>query len=136
MSIAIGLVMIFSVAVAVALPLLRAETAYAPERADDRRELLEREKTVALLAIREADFDRATGKLTDDDYAVLRRTYEQRALGAMSALEGDERTGSSPGGAGEAGGGAPAVFCPACGLRFAAGDRFCARCGRPRPALA
>src|SRR5262249_7511276 len=34
----------------------------------------------AIVALREIEFDRATGKLSDADYAELRRTYTERAL--------------------------------------------------------
>ena len=91
-------------------------------------ELWAREKAVAVLAIKEADFDLATGKLTDEDYGVLRSDYEGRALQAMSALD-------SPA---PAAGKGPALgaarFCPACGSAFAQPDRFCAGCGHARPA--
>ncbi len=131
MSIVIGVVMVLSVAAAIVLPLLRAEEIAAPDAFDDQSELLKREKTAALMAIREADFDRATGKLSDEDYAILRNAYEQRALGAMSALD---RHGAAeqPGADSREG---LAAYCPQCGAPFAEADRFCGSCGTRRPQL-
>jgi hypothetical protein len=48
----------------------------------------------AVAALREIEFDRATGKLSDSDYEELRARYTERALDAMrrgeaSALPGD-----------------------------------------------
>src|SRR5205085_8757803 len=39
----------------------------------------------AIVALREIEFDRATGKLSDADYAELRRNYGERALHEMRA---------------------------------------------------
>lgn len=39
----------------------------------------------AIEALREIEFDRATGKLSDEDYAALKADYTQRALTAMRA---------------------------------------------------
>ena len=74
----------------------------------------------AIIALREIEFDRATGKLSDSDYADLKTRYTQRALDAMRA------------------GGAVATDAPvedvveAAVLAIRARLRSCARCG-PRP---
>src|SRR6185436_1080925 len=39
----------------------------------------------AIRALREIEFDRATGKLSDSDYAELRRDYGTRAVAEMRA---------------------------------------------------
>ncbi len=131
MSIVIGVVMVLGVVTAIVLPLLRAEEIAAPDAFDEQGELLVREKTAALMAIREADFDRATGKLSDEDYAILRSAYEQRALGAMSALD---RHGTVEQSEADSQGGF-AAYCPQCGSSFADADRFCGSCGTRRPQL-
>ncbi len=41
----------------------------------------------AVEALREIEFDRATGKLSDDDYAELKATYTREALAEMRAAE-------------------------------------------------
>ena len=74
----------------------------------------------AVAALREIEFDRATGKLSDADYADLKARYTQRALDAMRA-EGVTPAGAPVEDAVEA-----AV------LAYRARLRSCARCG-PRP---
>lgn len=120
-----AVVLILLVAAFIVAPLLSQQSDAGTEAAPARDELWKREKAVAVLAITEADFDRATGKLSDDDYRVLRSDYEGRALQAM-----DEMEKLAP-----ASGGDPASsakFCAGCGTRFASEDAFCGSCGRPR----
>jgi hypothetical protein len=74
----------------------------------------------AIAALREIEFDRATGKLSDADYADLKARYTKRALEAMRA-EGVSPAGTPVEDAAEA-----AV------LAYRARIRSCARCG-PRP---
>jgi len=103
-------------------------------------------RAVALRALKEIEFDRATGKLGDADYAELKQRYTAEAL---TALRGEEGRGTgeavAPGAAG-----APrpasrvprpacpdhgpaaepdAVFCSTCGRRLGGGSGFCSRCG-------
>lgn len=100
------------------------------------RSEVERERDNALAAIREAEFDHRLGKLTDDDYARLRRDQEERALAALASIErsavGDPGIAASAGRkavdvrkSGSTGG---AAFCTACG-KPARGARFCPACG-------
>ena len=88
MTVFLGLLLILAVAASVASPLLARGASAMPEAlpAAEQTELFEREKNVALLAIREAEFDLAMGKLSDEDYAALRGVYEERALGALGAV--------------------------------------------------
>ncbi len=104
-------------------------------------------RAVALGALREIEFDRATGKLSDADYDALHRRYTAEALAALRA----EGAGS---GKREAGvekraaathpasrlpppacpthGPRPesdAAFCSECGRRLAEAPGYCARCG-------
>jgi hypothetical protein len=88
----------------------------------------------AILALREIEFDRATGKLSERDYAELRKTYGERALREMRAAD------------------APATEavpldtmdpiearvrayrmthreCPTCGLRPESDAIYCSTCG-------
>jgi len=124
--------LILAVAAAVASPLLQgSRTPAAVDRPADKAELLHREKSVALLAIKEADFDLAMGKLSDDDYATLRAVYEERALDALGQLDTLESAAGDPDGAALERG--ATAFCTACGVRFRAGDQFCGSCGAPRP---
>jgi hypothetical protein len=85
---AAGLAIIAAVAWGIAAPLLRV-TADAPamEPADPERRRLEKQRDLAYAAIKEAEFDFQMGKLSSDDYAALRRTYEGRAIAALAALD-------------------------------------------------
>ena len=89
---------------------------------------------VALSALREIEFDRETGKLSDDDYALLKGRY---TVAALEALRADGTTGEDEAGV-EAmiaarvrtlrGGMAPA--CVTCGPRPEPDAAFCSDCGR------
>ncbi|MDQ2891051.1 MAG: hypothetical protein M3R65_10955 [Gemmatimonadota bacterium] len=72
--------------------------------------------TTAVEALREIEFDHATGKLSDVDYAELRSSYTQSAVTAMR-----------DGGAGPAQPGG--VICEHCGPRPEADAVYCSECG-------
>jgi hypothetical protein len=61
----------------------------------------------ALLALKEIEFDRATGKLSDEDFAMLSTKYETAAIATFAG-------------------------CAHCAAPMADGDRFCGRCGKAR----
>ena len=78
-------------------------------------------KIQALLAIKEIEFDRETGKLADEDYEALMSTYQRAALAAIKAEEG-EGNGKAVATSGP--------FCPTCGPRPESSARFCSDCGQ------
>lgn len=100
-------------------------------------------QTVALRALKEIEFDRATGKLSDTDYEQLKAKYTAEALAAMRGEAGNVKReaghvtadattfpvsrvscpehGARP----EAG----AIFCSDCGRRLGTAPGYCARCG-------
>lgn len=83
-----GLVVIASVAMAIAWPLLRpVQAPVVDQMGDPERYRWEKEKDLAYAAIKEADFDFQMGKLSVEDHAALRAKYEARALAALDALE-------------------------------------------------
>lgn len=100
---------------------------------------------VALQALREIEFDRATGKLSDSDYDALHRKYTAEALAAMRAREAGKpvpRPGAKPAVTGRPAPPAAAVcpthgrrpepdalFCSECGWRLGAAGTYCAHCG-------
>ncbi len=142
-----GILLVAVVAASVSSPLLRGTDPGAQPEAPRGDDTPEREKSVALLAIREAEFDHATGKLSEPDYALLRSQYEERALSAMKQIDaraGTVGTATAPGNPGTAAGtqsGTPesagaavtlARYCHACGFRFREADRFCTGCGTAR----
>lgn len=83
-----GLAVVGAVATFVAAPLLRAAAPGAAAPAGNpERHRFEKEKDLAYAAIKEAEFDFEMGKLSPEDYALLRQKYEARALAALAALE-------------------------------------------------
>jgi len=142
-----GILLVLAVSAAVALPLARhpKPDAMQVRGLPEATEVLVHEKDIALMAIKEAEFDRAMGKLSEDDYSTLRSEYEERALTALSELD-HLAVGSSPatpvggrptlGTTVADGGTRAAAFCPACGQAFLPEDRFCAGCGSARRNLA
>jgi hypothetical protein len=85
----------------------------------------------AVQALREIEFDRETGKLSDSDYATLKSRYTREAVSAMR----DEEAGV----AGEMGDAAEAVIlqyrrrqlgCSVCGPRPEPDAIYCSTCGR------
>jgi cytochrome c-type biogenesis protein CcmI len=118
----------------------------------------EHDRALAVQGLRELEFDREMGKLSDADYKSMHKALEDRALTAMAAVEtfllqtdraanpaklssapltqAPRRTDGVP---------APVVraeppqsspspprkarFCPQCGTRTAADSKFCAQCG-------
>jgi NADH pyrophosphatase NudC (nudix superfamily) len=140
-----GIVVVLCAAIYVAWPLLApgepAEAAAGVEGSDQRSP--ETEKDLALHAIKEAEFDHETGKLSDEDYAVLRTELESRALQALSDIDAASAlhavapiaaSGAPGAAAARTTGAEPAGFCPTCGTRFARGARYCPGCGKKLPA--
>ena len=118
---AVAALIILAVAATIALPFwLPAQLATA-RVVDEDTERLQRDKAAALLAIREAQLDRAMGKLSDEDYTALRGFYERRAMSAMKQLSNGKRATR---GAGE--------HCSECDARFEDDSQACARCGATR----
>jgi hypothetical protein len=85
---------------------LQPIVAPAPDEAPifDPPEAEETARGRALLALKEIEFDRATAKLSDEDYAMLKARYE---AAAVATLDG----------------------CANCGATMAPDDRYCAKCG-------
>ena len=122
MTVVAALLLILVVSAVVALPL--AYAAVGPEASRDLGvERLQREKNAALTAIREAQFDHAMGKLSEEDYASLRGFYERRALTALTELNALPTAQS-------------ADACSRCGRRFIDDSVFCGGCGQPRSSSA
>src|ERR1041384_6456837 len=90
-----------------------------PEAADETR------RGIALLSLKEIEFDRATGKLSDADYEALKARYSAEALAALA----EGQAGSA--GEGRPGGRAEPPSCPSCGPRPEADALFCSACGLP-----
>ncbi len=101
----------------------------------------ETRRGVALLALKEIEFDRETGKLSPRDYELLKARYSSEALAALRAEDPAAPAAGGPEeliaarlqslrSARSSGQPAPAA-CRTCGPRPEAGARFCSRCGLP-----
>jgi len=86
-------------------PLYRAELVPTTRIARPARN----QQSAAVDALRELEFDRQTGKISDSDYEPLKARYTEQALAVM-------RAGNSP-------------VCERCGPRPEADAEFCSRCG-------
>src|SRR6266850_2439650 len=98
-------------------------------------------QTVALRALKEIEFDRATGKLSDTDYDQLKAKYTAEALAALRQESGvrSQEPGVKPppesrllaprcpehGSRPEI----DAQFCSECGRRLGKAASYCVRCG-------
>lgn len=113
-------------------PLLRS----APQPEPSLQDLQEPEETpkgLALAALREIEFDRATGKLSDDDYTDLKNKYTAQALALLRTEEGnlpaesDQIEEMIAARVRTLRGGGPT--CPRCGPRPESDAVFCSHCG-------
>ncbi len=101
-----------------------------------RRRVADGDDASAVAALRELEFDRATGKLSETDYAELKARYTKSAVAEM------RRRGASPDGAASR---APTDAeleahvraqrqrlsgCPTCGPRPESDAVYCSNCGR------
>jgi zinc ribbon protein len=101
---------------------LRPDASVAP-LPDDRSDAERNEREAVYAALRDLEHDRETGKLADDDYAVMRRDLRARAAALLRAEPGaaprtpEARPQPAPN------------FCSRCGSAVRADDRFCSHCG-------
>jgi Double zinc ribbon len=95
----------------------------------------ETRKGLALTALKEIEFDRETGKLSDADYAALKSRY---TAAAIDALREEGRAGGTDierlvadrvRVVRAAAAGVPAIACPDCGVRPEPDALFCSSCG-------
>ena len=158
--------MALEIAGALAIALLVIWVVFEPLLASPRPGLMipepdaaeETRRGIALIALKEIEFDRETGKLSPADYEMLKARYSEEALAALAAEPepaGQAATGDpeeliaarlqSLRSARSSGGPAPsaclrcgprpetdAQFCSSCGLALAAAA-FCSQCGATLP---
>lgn len=124
--------------IAVALLWLVLQPILAPDRAVhvdfDFPDPEETPRGRALLALKEIEFDRATGKLSDDDYLALTAKYTAVAIATLeaeahvAAMPHCRQHGMRPE--------ADALFCAVCGAGLMSDDENCVACATPVPAAA
>ena len=132
------------------------EPSAAPVVGGRTRAALEREKALALRTIKELEFDRAMGKVSDKDYNEMSARLRTRAAGLIRQLDAGERyrdtiereiqerlgrhLSASPGGPDTArpamsgnlpqtAPNPPSKVCASCGTPSEADARFCKQCG-------
>lgn len=98
----------------------------------------EARRRVTLLALRDVEYDFATGKLDEADYNAMRTELAAEALQALEQVESEQAAG--PAGASPAleaeierlkAGLRSGTTCASCGSGNEAGSKFCAFCGAP-----
>lgn len=116
-------------------PLFFAPARPAPMRRSPAARVSQRDE--AVLALREIEFDRETGKLSDADYLELKTRYTRQAIDAMRRESRAGAVATEP--VSEADDEIEAavrayraehVPCPACGPRPEPDAAFCSNCGR------
>lgn len=128
-------------------PLLRGEGCqedYAPEQ-EDIVQQLEFKKEETYSTIRDLEFDLKMGKLSEEDFQILKQQYMEEAVGYLKEL--DQLKSSEPIGTasnqdideentGEIKSVPPRkstaekyIYCTSCGKKATVKDRFCVGCG-------
>ena len=138
-----GVVVAIVALLVVLQPLLRPDVGMAalrsPQPQDDFGDIEESEspKIQALLALREIEFDRETGKLSDADYAFLKHKYAESAVSAIrEERDVDQQTPpiENEDDAAEAmiarARSTRLSVCPTCDHKLEVGSIFCSNCGR------
>ena len=133
-ALAIGTILAVAALAFVLYPLFFA-LPVAPRRVESRQRAPD---DSAILALREIEFDRATGKLSESDYLELKKTYSARALGELRRQSVRNGAGSDAASAG------PSLdpiddrvreyrlthrACPTCGVRPEPDATYCSTCG-------
>lgn len=88
------------------------------------RQRLEREKALVLRSLKELEFDKAMGKVNDEDFSDISQRLRARAITLMQDIEraGEDPVPSRPS--------AKAAGCAKCGTVNDRDARFCKNCGR------
>jgi Double zinc ribbon len=136
----VGVVLAAAATYFVLLPILRpppaeSASATAVDEGEDPDDDLS-PQAVALRALKEIEFDRATGKLSDADYEQLKAKYTAEALAALRGERTPEQLAHAPRTTHHARcmehGARPesdAQFCSVCGRRLGSAPGYCVRCG-------
>ncbi len=111
----------------IAIPVIKKDTS-GEEVADIDLTLakLEEEKESAYNALKEAEFDYETGKLSDEDYQTVKTKYSAKAVEAIQQLEEYREQPSAVSSQPSAD---HAKFCGSCGATLEKGTKFCGSCG-------
>jgi hypothetical protein len=125
----VELLLVAAILIYIGWPLYRPETAAvtAVGEGDDYHKLLYK-KDASLMAIKDLEFDYKTGKIDEDDYRELKKSFESNAVAILKAIDQVKKGGNvSPQDGSES---KAAGFCSSCGNMLNSGDLFCPQCGR------
>lgn len=157
MALIVGFALALVAVLLVLEPLLRPDRARAAAPlalfadSDDEDDPLLVRRDRALAALKEIDFDRATGKLSEEDYAELKAGFTAEALEALKAVDAVGQSPSRPvdtvapdeletrikaARISHAPRPTPhARFCLECGASLEGAKKFCLDCGAPVESL-
>ena len=92
MIVAVAILMALGIGACLGYPIVRRDRSYAPDQTGEltRLDELRSEKDTVLRAIKDLEFDLASGKLSPGDYASMRGTYETRAVAVLRELDTQE----------------------------------------------
>lgn len=117
------------------------------ERDDEELTDAQHRKRMALLALRDVEYDYHAGKLDDTDYRSMKKEMASEALAALDAEAAEQRARAGKGTEADAATRASleaeiaavrealreGAVCPACAHPNARGSRFCESCGAALP---
>lgn len=134
-------ILVVATMVVIAMPIVRADASgEEPEAVDLTLARLEEEKESAYNALKEAEFDYKTGKLSDEDYKSIKDKYSNKAMEALHELEeygkqSEVRSAKSEvqseimDGKATSGQKTGQKFCGSCGAQLPQAAKFCGECG-------
>ena len=147
MALIAGLVLALLAVLLVLEPVLRAASGRvvvdaAPifSDSDDEDDPLLARRDRALAALKEIDFDQATGKLSDEDYGRMKTQFTAEALDAIKAADAANaptlQLANAPTDvealiSSARGSSSTRKFCLECGAALKGSGRFCMECGTP-----
>ena len=124
-----GLILVGVVVAFILQPVVQGARASLHREEDELTEA-EAARRVALLALRDVEYDFQTGKLDQDDYRAMKRQLSAEALAAMKALEEEGAQESIEAEIAAVRQGLRAgLVCGDCGQWNPQGSRFCGGCG-------
>jgi cytochrome c-type biogenesis protein CcmI len=138
MSVVIGAVLLVAAVVLYILqPMLSGQRASLHRELDEPTEA-ESRRRVTLLALRDVEYDYATGKLDEADYKRLKRELAAEALAALDQADAEAAAGPAAAPpeleeeiARVRGGLESGTTCAVCGSGNETGSLFCSYCGSP-----
>jgi len=127
-----ALILVVAVVAFILQPVIQGHWASLQQQDDEMTEV-EARRRVSLLALRDAEYDFATGKLDETDYMALKRQLSAEALAALRELEASGDTDALEREIAQARKGLAGddMRCGACHHRNPSGSRFCGACGTP-----